>query len=180
MKKTDRILTSLRAASAITATASPQVANRTPLAPLPNGMLIRSLLIAGISSKRLFLIPSLKILSFLSKPERGILFNVDKNPFVHSILKKTFYNQFCAGETGSETRQCVRGLKDLGFKGVILTYARETVFDHKTNTTDVQGVDGQGLPSSAAHSFCQNTEDWRTGTLETVKLVDDEDFLAVK
>lgn len=180
MTKGDHILTSLRAASTIAATATIQTANRSPLAPLPYSNLIRSLFIAGISSKRLLLLPSLKILSFLSKPERSVIFNVDKNPLVHAILKKTFYNQFCAGETGADTRQCVRNLKDLGFKGVILTYARETVFDHKTNTTDVQGVTSEEGALLSEHSFCQHIDDWRTGTLETMELVDKDDFLAVK
>lgn len=99
---------------------------------------------------------------------------------VHSILKKTFYDQFCAGETGAETRQCVTRLKNLGLKGVILTYARETVFDHKTKTTDVQGVNAKENSSSAEHSFCQHVEEWRKGTLETVDLIDEGDYLAVK
>ncbi|KAH6656509.1 proline dehydrogenase [Truncatella angustata] len=162
------------------ATLPAQVASRFPLAVLPTSMLVRSLLIAGISSKRFLLIPSLKLLSFLSKPDRGFLFNVDKNPFVHGVLKKTFYNQFCAGETGTETRQCVRRLKDLGFRGVILTYARETVFDHKTQTADVQGVDSDDIAKSAEPAFSPHIEEWRAGTLETVELIDDGDFLAVK
>ncbi|KAK6062996.1 proline dehydrogenase [Seiridium cupressi] len=180
MKKPDRFLTSLRAASTITAATIPSPASRFPLAALPNGMLIRSLLIAGISSKRMLLLPSLKILSFLSKPGRGFLFNVDKNPVVHTILKKTFYDQFCAGETGPETRQCVRRLKDLGFRGVILTYARETVFDHKTKTADVQGVDSQEIANSSQPAFCPHIEEWRAGTMETTELIDEGDYLAVK
>ncbi|KAM0807598.1 putative Proline dehydrogenase [Seiridium cardinale] len=180
MKKPDRVLTSLRTASTITAATIPPPASRFPLAALPTGMLIRSLLIAGISSKRMLLLPSLKILSFLSKPGRGFLFNADTNPVIHTILKKTFYDQFCAGETGPETRQCVRRLKDLGFKGVILTYARETVFDHKTKTADVQGVDSQEIANSSQPAFCSQIEEWRAGTMETTELIDEGDYLAVK
>ncbi|KAI1458942.1 pyrroline-5-carboxylate reductase [Annulohypoxylon moriforme] len=143
-------------------------------------MLLRSLLVAGISSKRLLLIPSLKILSFLSKPDRGYLLHVEKNPLIYGILKKTFYDQFCAGETGPETRRRVRQLKDLGLKGVILTYARETVFDHKTNKADVQGVDSGDITSSSAADLCPHLEEWRVGTLETVGLIEEGDILAVK
>jgi hypothetical protein len=170
----------LRTASTMAAVGSPQLASRHPLATLPNSMLLRSLFIAGISSKRFLLLPSLKILSFLSKPGRSFLFNVDRNPVVHGILKKTFYDQFCAGETGPETKQCVRRLKDLGFKGVILTYARETVFDHQTQKADVQGVDALEAAKATEPSHCPHIEEWRNGTLETVELIDDNDFLAVK
>jgi pyrroline-5-carboxylate reductase len=140
---------------------------------------MRSLLIAGISSRRMLLLPSLKVLSFLSTPGRGFLLNVDKNPLIHTILKKTFYDQFCAGENGTETRQCVRRLKDLGFKGVILTYARETVFDHKSKTVEVPGADSKETVVSRP-TFCPHIEEWRVGTLKTVELIDDGDFLAVK
>lgn len=157
-----------------------KVATRLPLSVLPNGMLLRSLLIAGISSRPYVLIPSLKILSFLSKPNRSALFSVDKNPMIHAILRKTFYDQFCAGETGAETKQCVRRLKDLGLRGVILTYARETVFDHNSNTTAVQGVDSTGDANASNTAFCSNIDEWRTGTLKTIDLVEDDDYIALK
>ncbi|KAF7533726.1 hypothetical protein G7054_g6844 [Neopestalotiopsis clavispora] len=178
--KGDRALRPLRSASTMAAVGSPQMTTRRPLAPLPTSMLLRSLMIAGISSKKYLLLPSLKILSFLSSPNRGFLFNADKNPLIHAILKKTFYEQFCAGVDAPETKRCVQGLKDLGFKGIILTYARETVFDHKSNTTDVQGVDAKELANAAEPEYCQHIEDWRAGTAETVDLIDDGDFLAVK
>ncbi|KAF2193672.1 FAD-linked oxidoreductase [Zopfia rhizophila CBS 207.26] len=148
-------------------------------------MLLRSLLIAGISSNHFLLLPGLSILSFLSKPGRGILFNVDRNPVLHAILKKTFYDQFCAGETEAETKACVRQLKDLGFRGIILTYARETVFDHRTNTAHGLGAaalesENSNVPVEPKVKHCSNMEAWRTGTLETIDLIEEGDYLAVK
>jgi hypothetical protein len=35
-----------------------------------------------------------EVMSFLSKPNRIWLFDVDRNPVLHGILKTTFYNQF--------------------------------------------------------------------------------------
>lgn len=179
MKKGEQVLTTLRTIPTMGVLSS-NITSRLPLANLPRGMLIRSLIIAGISSKRLLLEPSLRILSFLSKPDRGFLFNVDKNPVVHKILKMTFYDQFCAGETGPQTKQTVRQLKNLGFKGVILTYARETVFDHKFNTTDVQGAPSHDIAVVSELPFCPHIEEWRKRTLETIDLIDKDDFLAVK
>ena len=179
MKKVNRFFGSLRSASPVIAAHPPVSSRPPPLAALPNGNLLRSLFIAGVSSKKAFLIPCLKILSFLSQPGRGYLLNVDKNPLIHAILKKTFYNQFCAGETPYETRQCVRRLKDLGFSGVILTYARETVFDHRSDRSGIQGVsEAKGVAQSTA--FCKHIDEWRNGTLGTMKLIEDGDYLALK
>jgi hypothetical protein len=184
MKADNRFFGSLRSAShALLAPAPPVATRRPPLAALPNGSLLRSLFIAGVTSKKVLLIPCLKILSFLSRPGRGYLLSVDKNPLIHAILKKTFYNQFCAGETPQETRQCVRRLKDLGFSGVILTYARETVFDHRSQGTGIKGVHGPdktAAGSDAQVAFCKHIDQWRIGTLETMDLIEDGDYLALK
>lgn len=124
-------------------------------------------------------------MSFLSKPNRIWLFDVDRNPILHGILKKTFYNQFCAGENAAECRSTIREMKDMGFRGVILTYAAETVFDHSTQAQHGQGVaalkseDGN-VSINAPVSQCPSIEAWRKGTVETIDMSDAEDYLAVK
>ncbi|KAH8664497.1 proline oxidase [Xylariales sp. PMI_506] len=144
-------------------------------------MLLRSLFVASVSSNRFLLLPSLSILDFLSKPGRSFLFDVERNPLLHSILKRTFYNQFCGGETIEETKACVRRLKDLGFRGIILTYAREIVFDHKTKTEHGHGSSQSSeSPAEAASKLCPDIEAWRKGTLETMECINDGDFLALK
>ena len=111
---------------------------------------------------------------------------MDRNPILHHLLKKTFYRQFCAGETGGETRYTIEQLKDMGFRGVIMTYAKETVFDHRTKTEHGLGVAAMEQEKNNDDSFvpkvshCANIEAWRKGTLETVDLLDGEDYLAVK
>lgn len=156
-----------------------------PLSAMPTGMLLRSLLVATISSNRFLLLPSLSILSFLCKPGRGFLLSVDKNPLLHAVLKKTFYEQFCAGETKPETKHTVQQFKDLGFRGVILTYAKETVFNHSTKTEQALGVaeiemkEKDGSVETKLKK-CANTEAWRKGTLETIDLLGEGDYLAMK
>ncbi|KAJ9216660.1 hypothetical protein DTO166G4_1876 [Paecilomyces variotii] len=151
---------------------------RPPLAVLPTGTLLRSLLVSTISSNRYLLLPSLSILSYLSDPRRGALLSVDRNPVLHAILKKTFYEQFCAGENAEETKNSMDKLKRLGIRGIILTYARETVFDHKTNKAQPQGhiLNEQ----SVAADYCPNIEAWRKGTHETIDLISEGDYLALK
>ncbi|KAL1863188.1 proline dehydrogenase [Paecilomyces lecythidis] len=151
---------------------------RPPLAVLPTGTLLRSLLVSAISSNRHLLLPSLSILSYLSDPRRGALLSVDRNPVLHAILKKTFYEQFCAGENATETKKSMEKLKQLGIRGIILTYARETVFDHKTNKAQPQGhiLDEKNIDGN----YCPNIEAWRKGTLETIDLISEGDYLALK
>lgn len=148
-------------------------------------MLLRSLFIATISSKRYLLIPSLSILSFLSKPGRGYILNVDKNPLIHAFLKKTFYDQFCAGETRGETKATCQQIKDLGFRGVLLTFAKETVFDHRTCTEHSVGeaaleAKENSLPLDPKVALNADIEAWRKGTLDTIDLLGETDYLAVK
>ncbi|CAN9394880.1 unnamed protein product [Alternaria alternata] len=82
-------------------------------------------------------------------------------------------------ETEQETRACVKQLKDLGFKGVILTYAKEMVFDHKNESanhhTSDKFVDAKAI---AAHDT--DIEAWRAGTLRTLDLISEGDILALK
>ncbi|KAL4880753.1 FAD-linked oxidoreductase-like protein [Aspergillus karnatakaensis] len=150
-----------------------------PLSALPTTVLLRSLLVATISSKPYLLLPSLSALSFLCKPRKGPLLNVDRNPILHAILKSTFYKQFCAGETHNEVRNTIQQLNNMGFQGTIMTYAKETVFDHKTNTQVGLGI-ADSTEGATGELFCQQIEAWRTGTMETVELLGENDYLAMK
>ncbi|KAF2830232.1 pyrroline-5-carboxylate reductase [Ophiobolus disseminans] len=148
---------------------------------MPTSMLLRSLFIATVSSNKYLLTPSLHILSFFAKPNRSFLFNVDRNPVLKALLKPTLYNQFCAGETERETTKCVSQLKGLGFKGVILTFAKETVFDNKTQTADhLSSTTKKFHEMEAAVTDDTDIEAWRVGTLKTVDLISEGDILAIK
>ncbi|KAL4927668.1 proline dehydrogenase family protein [Aspergillus undulatus] len=150
-----------------------------PLSSLPTPVLLRSILISTISSKPYLLLPSLKALSFLCKPRSGPWLNVDRNPILHAVLKSTFYKQFCAGETHDEVRNTIKQLSDMGFQGTIMTYAKETVFDHKTQKQAGLGVSAD-TDSKDTEAFCQQIEAWRKGTVETVELLGENDYLALK
>ncbi|KAL5394704.1 hypothetical protein PMIN06_002791 [Paraphaeosphaeria minitans] len=153
-------------------------ASDAPLAKMPLEMLLRSFFIATISSKKFLLIPALKLLSFFSKPGRSYLFNVDRNPVLHGILKKTFYNQFCAGESKQETKACCKSLTDLGFKGIILTFAKEMVFDHRNKAPEAPAEQAAKAETAATHDPV--VEEWRVGTLATVDMIEKGDILALK
>lgn len=119
------------------------------------------------------------MLQFLVHPKISLL-NVDKNPLLRTLLKRTFYNHFCAGENGTEVRSTIGNIKDMGFKGVILTYAREIVVD--TNRPDSESVSTSAVEQSskAESSKHPDIEAWREGVLETVGMVGNGDILALK
>lgn len=79
-----------------------------------------------------------------------------------------------------ETRSCVQQLKDLGFKGVILTYAKELVFDHKTQSLQVDEKMKESKGVDSALGIDPTIEEWRVGTLKTVDLIEKDDILAIK
>lgn len=157
------------------------LAKASPLSAMPLPMFLRSLLVATISSKKWLLVPSLHLLDFLSKPYRTWVFNIEKNPVLNAIIKKSFYDQFCAGTTPAETRTCVKALKDLGFRGVILTYAQEMVFDHKSGNGYSPGAAAEEVKAEGTGVKIDNViESWRKGTVETIDLIQDGDILAIK
>jgi len=103
--------------------------------------------------------------------------NPDKNPILRYFLKKTFYAQFCAGENAAEVRQTISSLKQIGFSGVILGYAKEVVL----NEAQTRDLTSNGVNSNMAEK-CIETEvkPWAMGTMETVRLASPGDFVALK
>ncbi|KAH7225145.1 FAD-linked oxidoreductase-like protein [Fusarium oxysporum] len=152
-----------------------------PHSLLPTGMLLRSLLIATVSSNRILLTPSLAMLSFFTKPHSP-LFSVDKNRILNAILKSTIYRHFCAGEDVREVKNTIDSIKDMGFKGVILTYAREVVIEASGEQevgVGVKELKEEGIPAQEP-TFDEGIEAWRQGVLETASMLEKGDFLALK
>ncbi|KAJ5131036.1 uncharacterized protein N7515_007075 [Penicillium bovifimosum] len=181
VSRTLRLCSTLQVPAQLKAAPSPPVP---PLSALPARALLRSLLVSTISSKRFLLIPALSMMSFLSKPNRIWLFDVDRNPILHGILKTTFYNQFCAGENGAECKATIQQMKDMGFRGMILTYAAETVFDHNTQASHGQGTalknEHGDVSMDGSVVRCPSIEAWQAGTIETIYMTEAEDYIAVK
>jgi proline dehydrogenase len=102
--------------------------------------------------------------------------NPDRNPILRYVMKKTFYAQYCAGENAIEVRRTVESLKQIGFSGVILGYAREVVL------TPEQTADLASCGEGAAAEECIKNEinPWAAGTLETVRLAAPGDYVALK
>ncbi|KAK3328742.1 FAD-linked oxidoreductase-like protein [Apodospora peruviana] len=145
----------------------------TALSVLPLTSILRSLMTTTVSSSPVLLSPSLAMLSLLAHTTNPLL-NPDRNPLLHYLLKKTFYAQFCAGETAPEVRRTIDALKRIGYSGVILGYAKEVVLTSAQTSDLASGVLGS--------ESCIRTEvnPWRQGTMETVLLTSPGDFVALK
>lgn len=91
-------------------------------------------------------------------------------------MKHTFYAQFCAGENPAEVGRTINSLKDIGFTGVILGYAKEVVLDD-SQTEDLASC---GAGETAEECIRNEITPWARGTMETVKLAQRGDFVALK
>lgn len=132
---------------------------------------MRSYLISILSSSPSLLTPTLRLLSKLAN-SRSPLLNPDRNILLWYLLKKTFYVQFCAGETAKEVRNTTDGLKKMGYQGVILGYGKEIVANNKASVVkenEMDDIDDQATMKA-----------WKQGNLETVRLAEKGDFVALK
>ncbi|MCJ1288338.1 proline dehydrogenase [Xylographa opegraphella] len=151
--------------------AAPECKSKPPLSLFPLSTLLRSYCITSLSCSPILLSPSLSLLSTLVH-SRSPLLNPDRNPLLRYALKKTFYAQFCAGENLAEVRKTMASLKDMGFEGVILGYAKEVVV--------VEGGESAENEEPDAGTVEAEVTAWRKGTLETVSLAQKGDYVALK
>ncbi len=145
------------------------------LSVLPLMTVLRSLATTTISSSPLLLPPSLALMSLLANTSSPLL-NPDRNALLRFMVKKTFYAQFCAGENPYEVRRTIDALKNIGFSGVILGYAKEVVLSEE-QTKDLASC-GDG--SAAEECIRNEIIPWAAGTMETVRLAEPGDFVALK
>ncbi|KAJ5495879.1 hypothetical protein N7539_000995 [Penicillium diatomitis] len=145
----------------------PRRALKAPLAKLPLSSVLRSLLILSVSSSSLLLKPCIFALSQLAHP-RSALLDVSKNPLLNLIVKHTIYKQFNAGENKAEVQQSIQNIKSLGCRGVLLGYAREVLV----------GEGQQGARDEKA--ALAEIQTWLDGTLRTVDMAQEGDFVALK
>lgn len=143
-----------------------------PLSLLPFAHLIRSYLITTVSTSPPLLRTSLGVLRLLAHSKSPIL-NPDRNPVLHFLLKRTVYAQFCAGETAAEVNRTIDRLKGMGYKGVILGYAREICMDEK----DAKDASKR---ANEAKSNVHEISKWAQGNSATVNMAQEGDFVALK
>lgn len=100
--------------------------------------------------------------------------NPARNPVVHLLVRKLFYDHFCAGENEEEVKGTIATIKEMGYEGVILGYAKETLVDKNSSAGEASQAGGGGEVLAKA------VEEWKVGTLKTLEMLGKGDFLAVK
>ena len=150
-------------------------ASRAPLSMLPLSMILRSFATTVVSSSPVLLPPSLTIMGLLAHSTNPLL-NPDRNPLLRWLLKRSFYAQFCAGEDPAEVRATVARLKGIGFTGVILGFAREVVLTERQAADMADGRMGEETQQCIQDEIIP----WTEGTLETVRLTEPGDYVALK
>lgn len=144
------------------------------MARLPTEFVLRSLILTSLMSSNLFLKPALALLNIVTNSKSAIL-NPDRNRILNKILRWTVYDHFCAGTNREEVSKTVAAVKKIGYQGVILGYSREIVVDPNERLThDESGV------STYSDKCYEMVEEWKDGTLETLRMVGPGDILAVK
>jgi hypothetical protein len=103
----------------------------------------------------------------LAHPKTALL-DVAKNPLLNMLVKHTIYKQFNAGENKLEVQQSIRAIKNLGYRGVLLGYAKEVL---------VGESNASPRDEKAAREEVQM---WLDGTLQTVDMAQEGDFVALK
>ena len=140
------------------------------MARLPTRFLLRSLLLTSLMTSKLFLRPALALISVLSTSKVTLL-NPDKNFPLNKLLRWTVYNHFCAGTSSKEVSKTVADVKKIGYQGVILGYSKEIVLDHNEKLA----VDESGSAKYSDRCYAM-VEEWKNGTLETLRMVGPGDF----
>jgi proline dehydrogenase len=125
-----------------------------------------------ILSSPLILRLSLPLLHHIANSS-SLLLNPDRNPILHVVIRKLIYDHFNAGENEQEVRATVKQMKKLGFKGVILGYAKEV-----NVSNGAKGVEAARIASGDVDELA--IWEWKEGTLKTLRMLGEYDFLAVK
>lgn len=141
------------------------------LARLPLTSVLRTYMITRMSSSPLLLSTCFYLLRAMLDSD-SIFFSPRRNRVIGAILRHTFYTQFCAGETPTEVRRTAQGIRDLGFKGIMLEFALEVLDDKPSAAGKAVVVDEAKV--------AREIETWRRGMLDSITITEAGDFVGLK
>lgn len=144
---------------------------KSPLAVLPTKSLLYSVLFTSIMSSPL-LVPCLGLLKYVIESKSSLI-HPSRNPLMRYFLRKTIYNHFCAGENEAEVRRSVQKMKSLGYKGVTLGYARESV-------VQIDVKDPATSEAAKQEAIDSAVDEWKEGNLRTLRMIGVGDCMNVK
>jgi proline dehydrogenase len=142
------------------------------LSVMPTSLLLRSYFLTSILASPRILKFGLPLMQMIANSKSRLL-NPDRNPLLHFLVRKFVYDHFTAGENASEVEKTIREMKRIGFKGVILGYAKEVNITGGENSLDA-------AKKSVVDASASTIKDWTEGTLKTLRMIGEGDILAVK
>ncbi|KAF1846120.1 FAD-linked oxidoreductase [Cucurbitaria berberidis CBS 394.84] len=147
-----------------TQTAPHEASTKAVLGRLPTSTVLRSYLITAMSSSPVLLSLCFGILRRMLD-SKSYFMSVEHNPVLATLLKKTFYAQFCVGEQKEEVvRNSEFARNVLGYGGVYYEYALEVLAGGEATAEETK----------------QEIEVWRKGMLKSVDMAMDGDFVGLK
>ncbi|CAI6090792.1 unnamed protein product [Clonostachys chloroleuca] len=123
-------------------------------------------------SKTWLMKPCLTFLNAVTRSKSGII-NADRNPILNRVLRWTIYNQFCAGSNSTEVSRSMSELRQLGYRGVILGFAKEIVLDPSEGAAVAEDV-------KYGPACYRMIDEWKDANLDTIRMLSPGDFLSVK
>ncbi|MCJ1448688.1 MAG: proline dehydrogenase [Stictis urceolatum] len=144
-----------------------------PLSCLPLSVLVRNIAITSLTSNRILLPPSLKLLSAIAYSTHPLL-RPSSNPLLRYLLKRTLFAQFCAGETPAEVRATLAGLRRWGIEGILLGWAREV--EQRGSGT----YESSSSPLVETEADKREIEEWVAGTQQALAMASARDCVCIK
>ncbi|XMA12129.1 hypothetical protein WAI453_004920 [Rhynchosporium graminicola] len=133
-----------------------------PLSLMPTAILLRSYFMTSILSSPRLLKVSMPILNIIAHSQFRFL-NPDKNPLIGFLVRKIVYEHFVSGDGEKEVKKTIAQMKQVGYTGVILGYAKEFKIDEG-------GAGNEEL----------DVRRWKEGYEKTMSMIGPGDFMAMK
>ncbi|KAF2440811.1 proline oxidase Put1 [Karstenula rhodostoma CBS 690.94] len=138
-----------------------------PLARLSTPAVLRTLLLSRLFSSPALSRFGIAVLEKIANSRQPFL-DPDKNLLLNRALRAGIYNHFCAGHESSDIKRTIADIKSVGFKGVILNYAREII------AHDLADADG------LADVSAEHIQQWLDGNLKTLSAIGAGDYIGIK
>lgn len=115
------------------------------------------------------------LLNLVTRTKLAIL-DADRNPIIKYVLGRTVYDQFCAGETPAQINRTIQNLRDRGFAGAVLGYAKEVVL------ADDEAVGMNSLVTKTGETTRDIMEinTWKNNQIKTINLAGRGNVVNVK
>ncbi|KAK7514000.1 proline dehydrogenase [Phyllosticta citriasiana] len=143
------------------------------LSYLPFSQIVKTYLVTLALSNPILYRLCFSALHLLAYPPHPVL-DPDKNRVLGYLLKKTFYSQFCAGQSKAEVERTATTVRSVGYDGLSLEFALEVLLD------DIECSSADKTPGADSDETARQIEMWRTGALQTVEMVREGEFAALK